>query len=146
MPLIVPALVFVIAVAMGATAAARIVPPYATSGWLMPLFVSAAMALVSAALVVREIVSRKAVLAGLAPTATDATKSTPGRVAGWIALSAGYAIVTPQVGFEWATVVFLILALKLFGGASWRLTLVVAVAMAFLVPLIFRHVFSALVP
>jgi hypothetical protein len=144
--LIVPALVFVIAVAMGATAGARIVPPFATSAWLMPLFVSVAMALVSAALVIGEIVSRRAVSAGRAPTAAEAARSTPGRVASWIALSAGYAIVTPQIGFEWATVVFLILALKVFSGASWRLTLPVAAVMALLVPLIFRHVFSALVP
>jgi hypothetical protein len=145
-PLIVPALVFVIAVAMGATAAARIAPPFATSAWLMPLFVSMTMALVSVALVVGEIVSRRAVAVGRAPPTVEAAKSTPARVAGWIALSAGYAVVTPQVGFEAATVVFLILALKVFGGASWRQTLLVAVAMAFLVPLIFRHVFSALVP
>jgi hypothetical protein len=144
--LIVPALVFVIAVAMGATAGARIVPPFATSAWLMPLFVSVAMALVSAALVIGEIVSRRAVSAGRAPTAAEAARSTPARVASWIALSAGYAIVTPQIGFEWATVVFLILALKVFSGASWRLTLPVAAVMALLVPLIFRHVFSALVP
>jgi hypothetical protein len=144
--LIVPALVLVIAVAMGATAGARIVPPFATSAWLMPLFVSAVMALVSAALVISEIVLRRTVPAGRAPTAVEAAKSTPARVAGWIVLSAGYAIVTPQIGFEWATVVFLILALKVFSGASWRLTLPVAAVMALLVPLIFRHVFSALVP
>jgi hypothetical protein len=146
MPLIVPALVFVVAVAMGTTATGRIMPPYATSGWLMPLLVSVAMALVAAALVIREIVSRRAVPAGSAPAAIDPAKSTPWRVAGWIALSAGYAIATPQVGFGWATVVFLILALRVFGGASWRLALPVAAAMAILVPLIFRHVFSALVP
>jgi len=144
--LIVPALVLVIAVAMGAIASARIVPPFATSAWLMPLFVSVAMVLVSAALVIGEIVSRRAVLAGRASIAAEAAKSTPVRVAGWIALSAGYAIVTPHIGFEWATVVFLMLALKMFGGTSWRLALLVAVAMALLMPLIFRHVFSALVP
>jgi hypothetical protein len=144
--LIVSTLVLVIAVAMGATAGARIVPPFATSAWLMPLFVSVAMALVSAVLVIGEIVSRRAAPAGRTPTAAAAAKSTPARVAGWIALSAGYAFVTPHIGFEWATVVFLIIALKVFGGTSWRLTLLVAVAMALLTPLIFRHVFSALVP
>jgi hypothetical protein len=144
--LIVPALVFVIAVAMSAIAAARIAAPFATSAWLMPLVVSMAMAIVSAVLVIGDIVSRRALAAGHASSAVEAARSTPARVAGWIALSAGYAIVTPQVGFEAATVVFLVLALKVFGGASWRLTLPVAVAMAFVVPFVFRQVFSALVP
>jgi hypothetical protein len=145
--LIVPALIFVIAVAMGTAAGTRIAPPFGTSAWLMPVVVSVAMALVSAALVIGEIVLRNASPVGNVPSVAEAaTKSTPARVAGWVALSAGYAIVTPQVGFEWATLIFLILALKVFGGAPWRLTLPVAVAMALLVPLVFRRVFSALVP
>ena len=146
MSLIVPIVVFAIAVAMGATAGARIAPPYATSAWLLPLFVSIAMALVAAVLVIGEIV-QKAATAWASPDApAETARSTPARIVGWLALSAGYALVTPKVGFEWATVAFLILALKAFGGASWRLTLAIAVTMALMVPLVFRHVFSALVP
>jgi hypothetical protein len=148
MALITPAFVFVIAIAMCATAAVQLTPPLVTSAWLFPLFISAAMAIVSAVLLVGEVAQRRAIAAESGPPGapTDTGRATPARVTGWLALSAGYAIVTPQVGFEWATAVFLVFALKVFGGASWRLTLPVALGMAMVVPLIFRHVFSALVP
>jgi hypothetical protein len=146
MSLIVPLLIFVIAVALALMAGARISAPLATSAWLMPLVVTSAMALVSAAIVIREILERRAAVASAAGTTADAPYTTGAWVAGWIALSAGYATVTPLVGFEWSTVVFLVVALKVFGGASWRLTLAVAVAMALVVPLVFRRLFFTLVP
>jgi hypothetical protein len=148
MALITPALVFVIAIAMAVTAAVQVAPPLTTSAWLFPLFVSAAMAIVSAVLFVGEVAQRRrTVAAASVPAAsTDIVRATPARVAGWLALSAGYAIATPQVGFEWATGVFLIFALKVFGGASWRVTLPVAATIALLLPVIFRRVFFTLVP
>ena len=148
MTLLVPAFVFVIAIAMAATAVVQVAPPLVTSAWLFPLFVSAAMAILSGVLLVGEVAQRRrTVAAASVPAAsTDIVRATPARVAGWLALSAGYAIATPQVGFEWATSVFLIFALKVFGGASWRVTLPIAAAMALLLPVIFRRVFFTLVP
>lgn len=147
MALITPAFVFVIAIAMAVTAAVQVAPPLTTSAWLFPLFVSAAMAIVSAVLFVGEVAQRRRTIAAASvPAASTDVRATPARVAGWLALSAGYAIATPQVGFEWATGVFLIFALKVFGGASWRVTLPVAATIALLLPVIFRRVFFTLVP
>jgi hypothetical protein len=148
MSLIAPSAVFLVAVAMAAVAGARMTAPISTSAWLMPLIVTIAMAIVSAVIVIGEVMHRTAAAWTTEGPQADASlaTSTPLRIAGWLALSGGYAVVTPMVGFEWATGIFLVLALKVFGGASWRITVPVAVGMALLVPLIFRRVFYTLVP
>jgi hypothetical protein len=146
MKLVVPAITFFIAVAMAATAGLQMARPIATSPWLMPLIVTIAMAIVSAAIFAAEY-QQRASQPSTSDSAPDAAgRASPLRVASWLALSAGYAVATPIVGFEWATGVFLVFALKAFGGASWRTALPIALAMALLLPMVFRRVFFTLVP
>lgn len=147
MALIVEALAFVVAVAIAVTAVVQMSGPISTSPWLMPLLVGVAMAVVSGALAVPEIRARRLAVPAPPPGA-DEEQVHPGvpRVAGWLALSAGYAIAVPLTGFEWATIVFLVIALRLFGAAGWKTVVAVSLAVALLIPLVFRHVFFTLVP
>lgn len=133
---------------MGAMAATRLADPVATSPWIVPLILSAAIALVSIVLLigeVREWRQRRTKRHG-----ADVVQKLPGstrtRVVGWLALSGGYGVVTPLIGFEWATAVFLPLALRTFSRASWAWTIGLTAGMALLLPLIFRYVFQSLVP
>ena len=136
------------ALGMGAMAATRLADPVATSPWIVPLIVSSAIVLVSVALLIGEV--RERLKRRAERPAADAVlllpRSTPARVAGWLALSGGYGVATPLIGFEWATAIFLPLALRTFGRASWPLTIGLTAGMAILLPLAFRYVFQSLIP
>ena len=75
-----------------------------------------------------------------------ANRAKIGRISGWLGLASAYAIITPQIGFTWATLAFLIIALKIFAGLGWVRTVIYAALVATLVPLIFHYVFSAIIP
>jgi hypothetical protein len=136
------------ALGMGAMAATRLAAPVATSPWIVPLILSSAIALVSLALLIGEVRDRHRRRAKR--TETDVVpqlpRSTRTRVVGWLALSGGYGVVAPLIGFEWATAIFLPLALRTFSRASWAWTIGLTAGMALLLPLVFRYVFQSLVP
>lgn len=137
-----------VALGMGAMAATRLANPVATSPWLVPLIVSSAIVLVSIALLIGEVrdwLKRRAERPG-AEAVLQPPRSTPARVAGWLALSSGYGVATPLIGFEWATAIFLPVALRTFSHASWPLTIGLTAGMGILLPLVFRHVFQSLIP
>ncbi|MGH8612360.1 MAG: tripartite tricarboxylate transporter TctB family protein [Gammaproteobacteria bacterium] len=137
-----------VALGMGAMAATRLADPVATSPWIVPLIVSSAIALVSIALLIGEVrdrLKRRAKRLG-ADAVLLLPRSTPMRVAGWLALSSGYGVATPLIGFEWATAIFLPVALRTFGRPSWAWTIGLTAGMALLLPLVFRYVFQSLVP
>jgi len=138
----------VVALGMGAMAATRLAAPVATSPWIVPLILSTAIVLVSIALLVaeaRDWLKKHAEHPG-ADAVLQLPRSTPARVAGWLALSSGYGVTTPLIGFEWATAIFLPVALRTFSSASWPLTIGLTAGMGILLPLTFRYVFQSLVP
>ncbi len=136
------------ALGVGVISAIRLGHPVAVSPWLFPLIVSSAIAMVSIALLVGEVRGR--LRARAQPSETDTfpllPRSTPARVVGWLALSGGYGIATPLIGFEWATTIFLPVALRTFSGASWVWTISLTAGMALVLPLVFRYWFQSLVP
>jgi hypothetical protein len=137
-----------VALGMGAMAATRLADPVATSPWIVPLIVSSAIVLVSIALLIGEVrdrLKRRAERPG-ADAVLLLPRSTPARVAGWLALSSGYGVATPLIGFEWATAIFLPVALRTFSRASWPLTIGLTAGMGILLPLAFRYVFQSLIP
>lgn len=148
MAFVIEIVALVVALGMGAMAAARLAAPVATSPWIVPLILCTAIVLVSIALLVVEVrdwLKRRAERHG-AKAALVLGKSTPARVAGWLALSSGYGVATPLIGFEWATAIFLPVALRTFSTASWPLTIGLTAGMGILLPLTFRYVFQSLVP
>lgn len=148
MAFVIEIVALVVALAMGAMAAIRLAAPVATSPWIVPLILSTAIALVSIALLVAEVrdwLKRRAERPR-ADAVLVLGKSTPARVAGWLALSGGYGVATPLIGFEWATAIFLPVALRTFSSASWPLTIGLTAGMGILLPLTFRYVFQSLVP
>lgn len=148
MAFVIEIVALVVALGMGAMAATRLAAPVATSPWIVPLILSSAIVLVCIALLVVEVrdwLTRRTERPG--PNADlQLPRSTPVRVAGWLALSSGYGVATPLIGFEWATAVFLPVALRTFSRASWPLTIGLTAGMAILLPFAFRYVFQSLVP
>ena len=148
MAFVIEIVALVVALGMGAMAATRLAAPVATSPWIVPLILSTAIVLVSIALLVveaRDWLKKHAEHPG-ADAALQLPRSTPARVAGWLALSSGYGVTTPLIGFEWATAIFLPVALRTFSSASWPLTIGLTAGMGILLPLTFRYVFQSLVP
>lgn len=129
-------------------AATRLADPVATSPWIVPLILGVAIALVSIALLIGELRHRRGRHAKRpgADVVLRLPGSTPTRVVGWLALSGGYGVAAPLIGFEWATAIFLPLALRTFSRASWAWTMGLTAGMALLLPLVFRYVFQSLVP
>jgi hypothetical protein len=136
------------ALGVGAIAATRLAAPVATSPWIVPLIVCSGIVLVSIALLVAEVRHwpKKRAARPAADAVPPPPRSTPARVAGWLALSGGYGVATPLIGFEWATAIFLPVALRTFSRASWPLTIGLTAGMGILLPLVFRYVFQSLVP
>jgi hypothetical protein len=136
------------ALGVGAIAVTRLVHPVATSPWIVPLIVCSAIVLVSIALLVAEVRDwlKKPATRPTADSVPPPPRSTPARVASWLALSGGYGVATPLIGFEWATAIFLPVALRSFSRASWPLTIGLTAGMGILLPLFFRYVFHSLVP
>ncbi len=145
--LIVECLTLVLALAMGAIAGSRLSAPVLASPWLLPLLVSIVMSLIAVALIFGEIAERRKAAGSPAQRVAEGALQPQGyRMIGWLGLCSAYAIATPWVGFEWATLVFMPVALWAFGRASWPVIGALTLAMALALPLIFRHVFQSLVP
>jgi hypothetical protein len=144
MALFVEAVVLLLATAMAFTAGTRIAQPIGLSPWLMPLVVGSITAIVTAIVLVSEI--RQRIRDKTSPQQTTSESPTVVRVAGWLLLTTVYAVATPIFGFEWSTVVFLLIALQIFGNANLWTTVGTAIAVAGVLPLVFRHVFHAIVP
>lgn len=136
------------ALGVGTMAATRLAAPVATSPWIVPLIVCSAIVLVSIALLAEEVRDwlKKHAARHAADSVLPPPRSTPARVAGWLALSGGYGVATPSIGFEWATAIFLPVALRTFSRASWPLTIGLTACMGILLPLVFRYVFHSLIP
>jgi hypothetical protein len=144
--------VFVAAVAMMAASFRLLDGKLATSAGLFPLIVSAAMIVVSALILIGDVRRlRHSEVSGSvheapAPETLTGERAQFKLLAGWIALASAYAIATPLVGFEVATFVMLTAALKVFGKASWPIVLTVPIAVALILPFVFRYVFHTLIP
>lgn len=133
--------------AMGANASSKLAPPMLASPWLLPLIVSVIMSLIAVALIIGEFAERRRAAASPARQLAQDAEPSPGYcMVGWLGLCATYSIATPWIGFEWATLAFMPLALCLFGRASWPVIAALTLAISLLLPLVFRHVFQSLVP
>jgi hypothetical protein len=135
--------------AMVASSLVYMAAPASTSPWLMPLLVGGGIVVVSAVLLASDLFGRSRAVAAdaeIPADGTDFSQSTILTVLIWLALSTGYALVTPLAGFELTTFVFLIIALKIFGRTSWPVILLSAAGVAIVLPLVFRHLFYTLVP
>lgn len=121
--------------------------PIVTSPGILPLIVSMAIVVISGFLLVSDFLGgRYSIKAGYQWLTGAANRAKIGRISGWLGLASAYAIITPQIGFTWATLAFLIIALKIFAGLSWVRTMIYAALVATIVPLIFHYVFSAIIP
>lgn len=121
--------------------------PIVTSPGILPLIVSMAIVVISGFLLVSDFLGgRYSTKAGYQWLTGAANRAKIGRISGWLGLASAYAIFTPQIGFTWATLAFLIIALKIFAGLSWVRTMIYAALVATIVPLIFHYVFSAIIP
>jgi len=149
MALAVEVISLLLGMGMVASSLSYMTAPASTSPWLMPLLVGAGIAVISLVLLASELVGRRTAMAApddIPADGTDFSQSTLPTVLTWIALSSGYAVTTPLLGFEATTFVFLVIALKLFGRTSWRVILLSAAGVSLVLPLIFRHLFYTLVP
>ena len=149
MAIAVEAVFLLIGAAMVLSSLTNMVAPASTSPWLMPLLIGAGIVVVSLALLASEFVGRRTVAVAsddIPADGTDFRQSSALTVVTWLALSAGYAVITPQIGFEITTFVFLVIALKLFGKTSWRVILLSAAGISIVLPQVFRHLFYTLVP
>lgn len=121
--------------------------PVVTSPGILPLIVAVAIITVSGFLLVSDFLGGRFSLKLWQLWLTSSEyREKVGRTLGWLGLASAYGITTPQVGFTWATMGFLVIALKLFAGLSWLRTILYAALIATIVPLIFHYVFSAIIP
>jgi len=121
--------------------------PIVTSPGILPLIVAMAIVVISGILLVFDILGgRYSIKHGYQWLTSPANRAKIGRISGWLGLASAYAITTPQIGFTWATLAFLIIALKIFAGLNWVRTMIYAALVATIVPLIFHYVFSAIIP
>lgn len=145
-----PTVAFVIllgALAMAFQSVGYLTTPVATSPGILPLIVSIAAAAIAALLLVLEFIRGDISLARFQSAwGSAAFRQQAARAAGWLSLAAIYAIATPAVGFTWATVAFLGIALTVFARLAWWRTAIIAVAMATLIPIAFRYLFFTIVP
>jgi Tripartite tricarboxylate transporter TctB family len=122
--------------------------PLSTSAGLFPLIVAVAMLLVAGLIIIGDVRRLRSAVGPAAP-APEALTGNRGEfklLGAWVALAALYAVATPIVGFEIATFVMLTIALKFFGKASWPIIATVPIAVALILPFVFRHVFHTLIP
>ena len=121
--------------------------PIVTSPGILPLIVAMAIVVISGTLLVFDFMGgRYSIKQGYQWLTSAANRAKIGRISGWLGLASAYAITTPQIGFTWATLAFLILALKIFARLNWVRTMIYAALVATIVPLIFHYVFSAIIP
>ena len=121
--------------------------PIVTSPGILPLIVAMAIVVISGILLVFDFLGgRYSIKHGYQWLTSAANRAKIGRISGWLGLASAYAITTPQIGFTWATLAFLIIALKFFARLNWVRTMIYAALVATIVPLIFHYVFSAIIP
>lgn len=121
--------------------------PIVTSPGILPLVVAMAIVVISGILLVFDFLGgRYSIKHGYQWLTSATNRAKIGRISGWLGLASAYAITTPQIGFTWATLAFLIIALKIFAGLNWVRTMIYAALVATIVPLIFHYVFSAIIP
>jgi hypothetical protein len=140
--------IFVAALAMLIASLRLFGGPLSTSAGLFPLIVAVATLLVAGLVIIGDVHRlRNASGPGTpAPETLSGDRRDFKLLAAWVALAALYAIATPIVGFEIATFVMLAVALKVFGKASWLVIATVPLAIALILPFVFRHVFHTLIP
>lgn len=147
MTVLVQAIIFVVASAMAVQSVFYLQEPFIRSPGILPLLVALAMAVLAAGLLIGEIRNGAVSLsAARRYFAVPDNRAKALRTAGWLSLSTLYAVATPQIGFAWATLAFLVVALAVFAKLAWWKVLILAVAIATIVPVIFRYVFFAIVP
>ena len=147
MAVVVQAIIFVAASLMAIQSAYYLREPIVTSPGILPLVVSVAAATIAGFLLVADFLGGRVSLVPLRRMLTlQESRTKAARTAGWLGLASAYAITTPVIGFTWATMGFLVIALKVFARLAWMRTVVIAVAIATIVPLFFRYVFFSLVP
>lgn len=147
MSFIVQAVILLAASVMAVQSVAYLKPPIVTSPGILPLLISVAAALMAGALMVADLARgtvRPRAMAEL--WRNPQTRRTALRTSAWLALATGYAVLTPVIGFTWATLAFLLVALRMFGELAWWRVAAIAVPVAVVVPLVFRHVFFTIVP
>lgn len=147
MSVFVQAIIFVVASLMAIQSVLYLREPIITSPGILPLVVSVAAALLAGALLVGDFLSGAVSLRRIrrmfvGPSIRDRAM----RTTGWLVLASGYAVATPVVGFMLATLVFLLIALVVFARLVWWQAAIAAIAIATIVPLVFRYVFFAIVP
>jgi hypothetical protein len=147
MAVVVQLVIFLGAIGMAIQSIGYLTTPIVTSPGIMPLLVSTAGALIAGMLLVLDVVRGNI----SATRIRESLQSSEFRVraakaTGWLFLATTYAVATPFVGFTWATLAFLGIALTIFARLSWWRTTFVAMAMATLVPITFRHLFFTIVP
>jgi len=121
--------------------------PIVTSPGILPLIVSVAMAAIAGVLLIAELVRGEASLPRFKACLTSSDfRMRAATAAGWLSLAASYAVATPVVGFMWATLAFLAIALTAFARLAWWKTAIIAVAIATLIPIAFRSLFHTIVP
>jgi hypothetical protein len=146
--LIVVSIIFIGALAMTIESVRLLQGPLSTSAGLFPLIVSVAMLLVAGLVIIGDVRRLRSATGsdGSAPETLTGNRREFKLLAAWVALGTFYALATPAVGFEIATFVMLAVALKFFGKASWPVIATVPIAVALILPFVFRHVFHTLIP
>lgn len=134
-------------IAMAIQSVGYLAPPIVTSPGILPLIVSVVMASIAGALLVTEIIRGDASLSRLnGCLRSQDLRKRAAKAAGWLTLATLYALATPMIGFMWATLTFLAIALTVFARLAWWKTTIIAVAMATLIPIAFRLLFHTIVP
>jgi hypothetical protein len=147
MAALVELVILVLAIAMAIQSIGYLTTPIVTSPGILPLIVSISMALISGALLVAALVEGDASVSRLKTCfGSPAFRARAAKAAGWLTLATLYAIATPVVGFVWATLAFLAIALTAFARLAWWKTAVIAGAIATLIPVAFRFLFHTIVP
>ena len=147
MAAIVELVILVVAVAMAIQSIGYLTTPIVTSPGILPLIVSAAMATIAGALLAAEFARGDASVSRLSGCMRSPEfRQRATRATGWLMLATLYSVATPIVGFTWSTIVFLAIALTIFGRLVWWRTAISAIAMATLIPIAFRTLFHTIVP
>lgn len=147
MAALVELVILVLAVAMAIQSIGYLTTPIVTSPGILPLIVSISLALISGALLVGEVAEGDASVSRLkACFGSSAFRARAAKAAGWLTLASLYAVATPFIGFVWATLIFLAIALTVFARLAWWKTALIAGAIATLIPVAFRFLFHTIVP
>jgi hypothetical protein len=147
MAAIVELAVLVGAIVMAIQSVGYLTTPVATSPGILPLIVSVASAAIAAMLLAQEVARGSIAVSRIRSIWRSAVfRQRAASAVGWLTLATVYAIATPVIGFAWATLVFLGIALTVFARVAWWRAAIVAVAMATLIPIAFRYLFFTIVP